>query len=196
MNQEEKKKYEMMRQCADKLDSILCSYQGRGHQSVYIDMEPLVLFVGLLLRDEIKLQSYPYQYDLDIYEDELAVRIYKELAPQTSWRKNCRTQIQSIRMNALKLFAHMGTPRYEGQIYYEDTESVLVCGEILPYAIIQLLMNPLKVNRLYVFTQPHQAEKDQNVYYSFEFTESARDEMKAYVEQIFERIRGRMEWNK
>ena len=192
MNEQDNKRYEMMRQCADKLNSILCSYQGRGHQSIYIDIDSLALFVGLMLRGEIKLQSYQYNYEADIYEDEVAVDIYEKLAPQTSWRRNSRTQIEPIRMNALKQFAHMGTPVYEGHIYYGETESVLVCGEILPYEIIQMFMNPLKVERIFVFPYPYRVEGETDVYYSFEFTELAREEMKQYVERIFDKIRGSM----
>lgn len=195
MSEGDDKRYEMMTQFADKLDSILCSYSGRGHQSVYIDMDSLALFVGLLMSGEIKLQSYQYDYDFDIYEDETVVRIYEGLAPQTSWRLNSRTQIEPIRMNALKQFAHMGKPVYEGHIYYDETESVLVCGEILPYEIIQLFMSPLKVNRLYVFPYPYRVKHEKDVYYSFEFTELARGEMKKYVERIYDKIRGSIRWD-
>jgi len=192
MNEEDNKKYEMIKQCTDKLNRILCSYSGPGHQSVYIDMDSLVLFVGLIMGGEIKLQEFQYNYNPDIYEDETAVHIYEKLAPQTNWRLHSRTQIEPIRMNALKQIAHLGTPVYEGNIYYGDTECILICGEILPYEIIQLLTSPQKVNQIYVFSYPYRQENEKNVYYSFDFTEMAREEMKRYMNRIFEKIRGIM----
>lgn len=190
----ENKRYDMMIQCADKLDSILCSYQGRGHQSVYIDMDSLALFVGLLLSGEIKPKSYQYSYDFNIYEDEIAVDIYEKLAPQTRWRIHSRTEIEPIRMNALRQFAHMGTPEYMGNIYYSETEAFLICGEILPYEIIQMFINPIKIDRLYVFPYPHRVKDEKDVYYSFEFTDVARGEMTKYMERIFDKIRGKIGW--
>jgi len=196
MSEEKNDKYEAMRQAADHLDSILCSYQGRNHQSVYIDVDALAVLLSLLMNGEIIMQDYPYKYDANIVKDEMAVGIYQEFVLQTRWRVGCHTQIESIRMNALKQFAHMGIPVYEEQIYYGDTESVLVCGEMLPHEIIKLFAERRNVKRFYVFPYPYRNEDQIAKYYSFEPSESARDEMKQYMEQVFGRLYRFMEENR
>jgi len=183
MEKESEKKYETMKKIMDALEDILCSYQGRGHQSVYVDLDSLALFTSLIAYGQIQVENYRYDYDDNIRKDEEAERIYRELAPQTRWRVGQGTQIEPIRMNALKQFAGMGTPVFEEQIYYKDTASVLVCGEILPYEIFQLFMDMPEVKKLYVFPYPFQAEWEKPLYFSFEPTEAAREEMQKYVER-------------
>lgn len=102
MGKETDKKYEIMKQIMDTLEEILCSYQGRGHQSAYIDVDALALLASLFVYGQMKAEKYQYEYDEDIYKDEEAVEIYRELAMQTRWRVGNRTQIEPIRMNALK----------------------------------------------------------------------------------------------
>lgn len=186
MGVETDKKYKAMKQVMDALEEILCSYQGRGHQSAYIDVDALALLASFFVYRQMKAEKYQYEYDEDIYEDEEAVKIYRELAPQTRWRVGNRTQIEPIRMNALKQLAAMGTPTYNGHIYYADTGSVLECGEILPFEIFQLFSDMPEVKRLYIFPYPFRSEKEQPVYFSFEPTETAREEMRKYLRKKFE----------
>lgn len=182
------KKYEIIEQVMDALEGILCSYQGRGHQSVYVDLDSLALLSNLVVYEQIKVENYRYSYDTNIYEDEEAVKIYKELAPQTRWRVGCHTQIEPIRMNALRQFSSMGMPVYNGHIYYPETEIVLECGEILPYEIFQLFTDMPEVKKLYVFPYPFRNEGEKSVYFSFEPTKEAREEMRKYVEKKFEEM--------
>lgn len=86
-------------------------------------------------------------------------------------------------MNALKQLAAQGMPTYQGQVYYVDTGSILVCGGILPYEIFQLFTDMPEVKKLYVFPYPFQAEWEKPLYFSFEPTEAAREEMQKYVER-------------
>lgn len=183
MEKESEKKYETMKKIMDALEDILCSYQGRGHQSVYVDLDSLALFTSLIAYRQIQVENYRYDYDDNIREVEEARRIYRELTPQTRWRVGQRTQIEAIRMNALKQFASLGMPTYQGQIYYADTGSVLICGEILTYEIFQLFTDMPEVKKLYVFPYPFQAEWEKPLYFSFEPTEAAREEMQKYVER-------------
>lgn len=183
MGKEPDKKYETMKKIMDALEDILCSYQGRGHQSVYVDLDSLALFTSLIAYRQIQVENYRYDYDDNIRKDEEAERIYRELAPQTRWRVGQGTQIEPIRMNALKQLAAQGMPTYQGQVYYVDTGSILVCGEILPYEIFQLFTDMPEVKKLYVFPYPFQAEWEKPLYFSFEPTEAAREEMQKYVER-------------
>ncbi len=48
MGKEPDKKYETMKKIKDALEDILCSYQGRGHQSVYVDLDSLAFFASLI----------------------------------------------------------------------------------------------------------------------------------------------------
>ena len=119
----------------------------------------------------------------NIREDEEARRIYRELTPQTRWRVGQHTQIEAIWMNALKQFASLGMPTYQGQIYYADTGSVLICGEILPYEIFQLFTDMPEAKKLYVFPYPFREGWEKPLYFSFEPTEAAREEMRKYVDK-------------
>ena len=188
MEKETDKKYEIMKSVMDVLDEILCSYQGRGHQTAYIDLDSLALLASLIVYGQIKAGKHQYEYDADIDKDEEAVKIYRELAPQTRWRVGCHTQIEPIRMNALKQFAFMGMPVYRGHIYYADTGAVLECREILPFEIFQLFSDMPEVKKLYVFPYPFRNEKGQPVYFSFDPTETVREEMRKYVEKKFEEV--------
>ncbi len=182
MEKEPDKKYKTMKKIMDALKDILCSYQGRGHQSVYVDLDSLAIFTSLIAYGQIQVENYRYGYDDNIREDEEATRIYRELAPQTRWRVGQHTQIEAIRMNALKQLASLGTPTYQEQIYYADTGTVLICGEILPYEIFQLFTDMLEVKKLYAF--PYRFEREENpLYFSFKPTEAAREEMRKYVEK-------------
>ncbi len=183
MEKEPDKKYKTMKKIMDALEDILCSYQGRGHQSVYVDLDSLALFTSLIAYRQIQVENYRYDYDDNIREDEEARRIYRELTPQTRWRVGQHTQIEAIRMNALKQFASLGMPTYQGQIYYADTGSVLICGEILPYEIFQLFTDMPEVKKLYVFPYPFREGWEKPLYFSFEPTEAAREEMRKYVEK-------------
>ncbi len=183
MEKEPDKKYKTMKKIMDALEDILCSYQGRGHQSVYVDLDSLALFTSLIAYRQIQVENYRYDYDDNIREDEEARRIYRELTPQTRWRVGQHTQIEAIRMNALKQFASLGMPTYQGQIYYADTGSVLICGEILTYEIFQLFTDMPEVKKLYVFPYPFREGWEKPLYFSFEPTEAAREEMRKYVEK-------------
>ena len=154
MEKEPDKKYETMKKIIDALEDILCSYQGRGHLSVYTDLDSLALFASLVAYGQIKVENYRYDYDNDIREDEEAARIYGELAPHTRWRVGQRTQIEAIRMNALKQLAFLGSPVYREQVSYEDAGAVLVCGEILPYEIFQLFLDTTGLKKIYIFPYP------------------------------------------
>ena len=183
MEKEPDKKYETMKQIMDALEDILCSYQGRGHLYVYTELDSLALFASLIAYGQVQVENYRYDYDDNIQEDEEAERIYRELASQTRWRVGQGTQIEPIRMNALKQLVSLGTPTYEGQVYYADTGSILICGEILPYEIFQLFTDMPEVKKLYVFPYPFQAEGEKPPYFSFKPTEAALDEMQKYVER-------------
>ncbi|MXP74064.1 hypothetical protein GN277_01015 [Lachnospiraceae bacterium WCA-9-b2] len=183
MGKEPDKKYKTMKKIMDALEDILCSYQGRGHQSVYVDLDSLALFTSLIAYRQIQVENYRYDYDDNIREDEKVAQIYRELAPQTRWRVGRYTQIEPIRMNALKQLSSLGMPTYQGQIYYADTGSVLVCGEILPYEIFQLFTDMPGLKKLYVFPYPFREREENPLYFSFKPTEAAREEMRKYVEK-------------
>ncbi|MEY8238151.1 hypothetical protein AALA36_21040 [Lachnospiraceae bacterium 66-29] len=63
MEKEPDKKYKTMKKIMDALEDILCSYQGRGHQSVYVDLDSLALFTSLIAYRQIQVENYRYDYD-------------------------------------------------------------------------------------------------------------------------------------
>lgn len=89
--------------------------RGRGHQTVYIDLDSLALFSGLIIYGHVKAENYKYKYDPAIDRDETAVSIYRKLAPQTRWRVGCHTQIEQVRLNALRQFSAMENPNIMGR---------------------------------------------------------------------------------
>lgn len=188
MTSKMEKKYEIMQKVMDALEEILCSYPGRGHKSAYTDIDALVFLAQLVAGSQICVKKHSYDYDDEICNDETAVRIYRQLAPQTRWRTGCHTQIEQIRMNALKQLAAIGTPVYQGHIYYANTGSVLECGDILPYEIFQLFSNMPEVKKLYIFPYPFVDGREKPVYFSFEPSKAAVKEMKRYVEQKFDEM--------
>ena len=188
MGKETDKKYKVMKMIMDALEDILCSYQGRGHLSAYTDLDSLALFASLVAYGQIQVENYQYDYDDGIWEDGEAVQIYQELAPQTRWRVGQHTQIEPIRMNALKQFAGMGTQVFEEQIYYKDIASVLVCGEILPYEVFQLFTGTAEVKKIYVFPYPFREGWERPLYFSFEPTKAALEEMRKYMEKKWEEM--------
>ena len=183
MEKEPDKKYETMKKIIDALEDILCSYQGRGHLSVYTDLDSLALFASLVAYGQIKVENYRYDYDNDIREDEEAARIYGELAPHTRWRVGQRTQIEAIRMNALKQLAFLGSPVYREQVSYEDAGAVLVCGEILPYEIFQLFLDTTGLKKIYIFPYPFREGWEKPLYFSFEPTGTAQREIRKHAEK-------------
>ena len=63
MEKEPDKKYKTMKKIMDALEDILCSYQGRGHQSVYVDLDSLALFTSLIAYRQMQVENYRYDYD-------------------------------------------------------------------------------------------------------------------------------------
>lgn len=181
-------KNKIIRQVMERLDEILCSYQGRGHQTVYIDLDSLALFSSLIIYGQIKAENYKYEYNPAIDKDETAVSIYRKLAPQTRWRVGRHTQIEQIRLNALRQFSAMGEPEYHGQIYYPDIRAFLICGEILPYEIFQLFMERPEAEKLYIFQYPFYREGEEPAYFSFAPNEDAKERMKQYIERKLEEM--------
>lgn len=65
-----------LKKIMDALEDILCSYQGRGHLSVYTDLDSLALFTSLIAYRQIKVENYRYDYDDNIREDEEAALFF------------------------------------------------------------------------------------------------------------------------
>ena len=68
MGKEPDKKYENMKKIMDALEDILCSYQGRGHLSVYVDLDSLALFTSLIAYGQIQVENYR-----DVYKRQVQV---------------------------------------------------------------------------------------------------------------------------
>lgn len=73
-------------------------------------------------------------------------------------------------------------------IYYQETDSVLECGEILPYQIFHLFTDTKDIKRLYVFPYPNRKEDGTAAYYSFEPTEEARREIQNFLNRIYDKL--------
>ena len=179
---------EIIRRVMERLDEILCSYQGRGHQTVYIDLDSLALFSSLILYGQVRAENYEYEYDPAIDRDGAAVSIYRKLAPQTRWRVGRHTQIEPVRLHALRQFSEMGEPEYRGQIYYPNARAFLICGEILPYEIFQLFIDTPEAEKLYIFPYPFRSDGEKPKYYSFAPDAGAKERLKQYVERKFEEM--------
>ena len=57
MGLETDKTYEAMKSTMDALEEILCSYQGRGHQPVYVDMDSLIFLANFFIYGQMKAEK-------------------------------------------------------------------------------------------------------------------------------------------
>ena len=87
---------------AQRLEEIMYSYQGWSSGTVMTDMRSLSLLLFLLERGEIVITEHVFPFDANVRDDDEIVAVYRALVPQTRWKQFAHTEVEGIRMNALK----------------------------------------------------------------------------------------------
>ncbi len=176
---------------AKRLDEIMNSHPGRDQGSIMADELSLAVMLFLLAHRKITVTEYAYPFDRDIQDDREMMEVYSELARQTRWRRFERTEIERIRVNALRQMRQMGKPFYDGDfICYQEGRIFVHCGNIdLPRLLMYLANHEQQVERFYIFTYPYWTEDHTAKYYLFDLSDTAAKGAKIYQETIWEKVR-------
>ena len=169
-----------------RLDEIMYSYQGRSRGSVLVDERTLNVFLFLLEHGEIVVTEYIYPHDYSIHENAEMTAVYHALVPQTRWKQNEYTEIEGIRINALKQMLRKGTPSYDDYICYQEGQINVHCGNIAPKDLLTHIAGHQKLKKFYIFAYPYWSEDRTAKYYCFEFSDKAHRIAIKYQELIWE----------
>lgn len=69
---------------------------------------------------------------------------------------------------------------YREQVYYADAGAALVYGEIPPHEIFRLFLDTSGLKKIFIFPYPFREGWEKPLYFSFEPTEAAQEEMRKY----------------
>ena len=137
---------------AKRLDEIMNSYPGRDRGSVLADERSLTVMLTLLEYGKITVTEYAYPYDHDIRSDSGMMDIYAELARETRWKRFGHTEIEGIRINALRQMRQEGKPSYDGEfICYLDGRLCVHCGNLSLPGLLLYLADHEQAEQFYVF---------------------------------------------
>ncbi len=179
---------------AERLDEIMNSYPGRDQGSIMADELSLTVMLFLLAHRMISVTEYTYSFDRDIQDDSGMMEVYSKLARETRWRRFQRTEIERIRVNALRQMRQEGEPSYDGDhIRYREGRFCVRCGNLSLSHLLMYLAGHEEVERFYVFTYPHWAEDHPAKYYRFDLSETAIKGAQTYRNMIWDKMRGAAE---
>lgn len=117
---------------ADQLDKIMCSYQGWHRGTVMSDQRGLTVLLSMLTHGEITITQHSYPFDSYIRENAEMMKVYRELALRTRWKLFEHTEIEGIRINALRQTRQAGVPSFDDYICYQEGRINVLCGNIDP----------------------------------------------------------------
>ncbi len=175
---------------AKRLDEIVNSYSGRDQGTVMADVYSLTVTLFLLAHRKIAVTEYTYSYDRDIQNDSGMMEIYSELARETNWRQFQHTEIERIRIHALRQTRQMGKPFYDGDfVCYQEGRICVHCGNLtLPHLLLYLASHE-RMERFYVFTYPYWTEDHTAKYYRFDLSDTAVKGARIYQDAAWEKVR-------
>lgn len=175
---------------AKRLDGIMNSYPGRDQGSILVDEHSLTVALFLLEHEKITVTEYTYPYDYDIRSDREMMAVYEELARETRWKRFGRTEIEGIRINALRQMRQEGKPSYDGDfICYQEGRICVHCGNLRLPQLLLYLASHEQAERFYIFTYPYRTEDQTAKYYHFDLSEAAIAGAKIYRESIRDKLR-------
>lgn len=172
---------------AKRLDGIMNSYSGRDRGCVMADKQSLSVMLLLLERGEITVTEHSYPYDRDIRRDSEMMEVYSELARETRWRRFQYTEIEGIRINALRQMRHEGKPFYDGDfICYGEGKVCIHCGNLELTRLLMYLAGHERTEQFYIFAYPYWTEDQTAKYYRFDLSENAVKGAQAYRNYVWE----------
>lgn len=175
---------------AKRLDEIMNSYSGRDRGSILADEHSMVVTLFLLEHGKITVTEHTYSYDQDIQSDSEMMEVYSELARETRWKQFAHTEIERIRINALRQMRQEGKPSYDGDfICYQDGRVCVHCGNLSLPGLLLYLADHEQAEQFYVFTYPYWTEDQTAKYYRFDLTETAIAGARVYRESVWNKMR-------
>ncbi len=175
---------------AERLDNIMNSYSGRDRGSIMADDYSMTVMLVLLANRKIVVTEFSYPFDQDIRNDSGMMAVYSELARETRWRQFQRTEVERIRINALRQMMQMGKPFYDGEfICYQEGRICVHCGNLTLPDLLTYLARHERVEQLYIFTYPSWTEDRTAKYYRFDLSDTAIKGAKIYQDAAWEKIR-------
>lgn len=180
---------------ADQLDKIMYSYQGWHRGTVMSDQRGLTVLLSMLAHGEITITQHSYSFDFNVREDAEVMKIYQELAPQTRWKLFQYTEIEGIRINALRQMRQAGVPFYDDYICYQEGRINVLCGNIDPTRILNHVYWHPELEEFYIFTQPYLSEAGtcDAKYYRFEFSKGAHEMASRFQSATLDMMRSILE---
>ena len=171
---------------AKRLDEIMNSYSGRDCGSIMADERSLVVMLTLLEHGKIVVTEHTYPYDRDIQSNSGMMDLYAELARETRWRRFGHTEIERIRLNALRQMRQEGRPSYDEEfICYRQGRICVHCGNIrLPELLLYLACHE-QAERFVLVTDPYWTEDQTAKYYRFDLSETAITGAGIYRESVW-----------
>ncbi len=175
---------------AKRLDEIMNSYSGRDRGSILTDEQSLAVTLVLLEHGRIIVTEHVYPYDQDIRGDSEMMEVYSELARETHWKRLSHTEIERIRINALRQMRQEGKPFYDGEfICWQEGRAFAHCGNLNLPQLLLYLAGHEQAERFYLFTYPYWTEDHTAKYYRFDLSETAIKGAGIYRESIWEKLR-------
>lgn len=175
---------------AKRLDEIMNSYSGRDQGSIMADEDSLTMILSLLEHGKIVVTEHTYPFDYDIRNDSEIMEVYTELARTTRWRQFEYTEIEGIRINALRQMQQEGMPSYDGDfVCYQEGQFFVHCGNLTLERLLLYLSDHKKAERFYLFTYPYWTEDHTAKYYRFDLSETAIKGAEIYHESVVEEMR-------
>ncbi len=149
------------------IESIMNGYPGRGNGYFYIDQRSRDIVYFLLHKSIIKVSRHSYVFDHSLRGDTLYMQspsdpvntavnaIYHRLARESRWRTHANTEIERIRLNAIKLIQDKGEPYISTYICYQGGSIQVQCGNITPHDLLMHLARNDMLTELYIFGYPY-----------------------------------------
>lgn len=177
-----------------RLDEIMNSYPGRNQGSIMAHELSMEAMLSLLEQGKIVVTEYAYPYDRDIRDDKEMMEIYSELAMKTRWKQFGYTEIEGIRINAIRQMRHEGEPDYDGDfICYKEGRICVHCGNLTLHQLLMYIVCHEQMEQLYVFTYPYWTEDQTARCYRFDLSEAAVADTVRYRGSVWEILRAASE---
>ena len=172
-----------------KIESAMTSYAHFGAGSY--PQNYAELFYTLLYSHEIIVYENLYVYDFHMKENPEIMRKYMALLPKTRWRTD--TQIEKVRLNAIKVFDEFdGADCFENCVIYPQIKAMVYCGDMKLYNFFGIFRDDEMslYTTFHIFPYPYIQDEDANTsaYYSFVLSSTAVDKIKRFLDGEWERM--------
>ncbi len=199
------------------LESIMDGYPGHSGGYFYLDQKALSLVLFLVEHNYIRVSRHSlvfnntlqtkYPFDSALLQDEAVRNIYFRLARETRWRIGSHTEIEKVRLNAIKLMmdllntdksatdvtANTGNPvtaepYFDTYICYQGGRIQVQCGNVSPTELLMHLSQHEELSELYIFGYPYVNGDGKVTYHCMHFSPQAHEIAAEYQRIQFEKM--------